>query len=233
MLLDRYGVLKIADFAGSSVDNCRFASTVDYEVGSKLPGSTEPTEQTDIFALGSAIYEMITRKTPYEGFSYTEVQRRFKQGKYPNDFGEFGALGRIIRKCWGHGGRFYDSAEQVLNEIYTLGPPSNDLVSQYSPLDESPARWIQPEIDRSVSPSPEAPRKVPRTRQPERTKYVNSHRNEKEITRSCKSQRHKTMVDHGLERTQRTQKHFDGPMDRLAQMIQTLLSGHSRPMPDK
>jgi len=233
MLLDHNGVLKIGDFAGSSVDSCRFASTVDYEVGSKLPGAGEPTERTDIFALGSAMYEMITRITPYQGFSYTEVQRRFKQGKYPNEFGEFCVLGRIIKTCWGQGGRDYDSAEQVLNDIYTLGPPSYVLEPSYSSSDEIPNRSILPDGERSLSASLEAPRTIPRKKYAERTKYVNSHRNEKEIKRTRNSQMRKTAVDHGVERTQRTQKDFNGPMVHLVQMVQALLSGHSRPIPDK
>jgi len=126
MLLDSRGTLKVADFAGSSVRNCQISASVDYEVGSKLPDDPEPTIRSDIFALGSAIYEMLTRKVPYMGRPYTEVQRLFKEGQFPDDFPkDFDAavgLRTIIEKCWGKGGVAYASAEEVLTALNALSP---------------------------------------------------------------------------------------------------------------
>ena len=72
MLLSSDDTVKLGDFAGSSIDGS--PSTVDYEVRSKLPGSDEPDEISDIFALGSAMWEMATGSPPYEEKSWREVQ---------------------------------------------------------------------------------------------------------------------------------------------------------------
>lgn len=120
MMVDYNGTLKFADFAGSSVDECRFSSSVGYEIGSRLPSASAPTERSDVFALGSAMYEMITRRKPYSALHYTDVQRKFKQGIFPQDFGDFNNLGHIIEKCWGKGGKHYEQAEQVLNDLHKL-----------------------------------------------------------------------------------------------------------------
>lgn len=131
MLLDSHGTLKIADFAGSSVARCRFPASVDYEVGSKLPGEVEPTIRTDIFALGSAVYEMMCRKVPYKGRPHTEVQRLFKQHRFPDDFPtDFDSatgLRLIVEKCWGKDGNSYATVDEVLAELNALRSSGHSL----------------------------------------------------------------------------------------------------------
>jgi len=238
MLLDYEGTVKIADFAGSSVDWCAFASSVDYEVGSKLPRNGEPTERTDIFALGSAIYEMMTRKSPYKGLHYTEVQRRFKQGKFPSDFGEFSQLGLIVEKCWGKGGKFYDSADHVVNDLFTLVSTSHTPACAHTVSGRKSNQPTQPTTCPTLSReiSPEAPHSIRRRAHPEKAIYVNSHRNEKEIKRTRRTRRSQpqsTTLEDSMQKRHRTHKHVDSPMDNLVHMVQVLWSGHSRPLSAK
>jgi len=80
MLLDSSDSVRLVDFAGSSLDNS--PSTVNYEVQSRLPGLLKPSKQSDIFALGSAIYEMATGVKPYEKMSYREVQKLYAKKAY-------------------------------------------------------------------------------------------------------------------------------------------------------
>jgi len=97
MLLDAKDTLKVADFAGSSIDGSD--ASVNYEVRSRLPGISRPTEKSDIFAFGSALYELATRRAPYSEESYENVQKLYRQEKFA-DVSMLPDLGPIITKCW-------------------------------------------------------------------------------------------------------------------------------------
>ncbi|PGH02011.1 serine/threonine protein kinase [Helicocarpus griseus UAMH5409] len=82
-LLDSNGDLKLCDFSGSGIDGC------DPTVG---PGTRpqlwmEPDDWTasipsEIFALGSAIYEIWTTRQPYHDLSDKEVEERYKHQQF-------------------------------------------------------------------------------------------------------------------------------------------------------
>jgi serine/threonine protein kinase len=128
MLLDSTDCVKLADFAGSLVDGS--VASVDYEVRSRLPGAVEPTEKTDLFALGSAMYEMATGKLPYEDKSSKEVQNLYKADRFPK-LPQIPDLGRVIENCWRQS---YESARDVVNDLYVI----NARQAQPSKLQEKP-----------------------------------------------------------------------------------------------
>jgi len=138
MLLDSTDSVKLADFAGSSVDGS--VATVGYEIRSRLPGADEPNEMTDIFALGSAMYEMATGKRPYEDKSAREVQNLYKRGRFPK-LSEIPDLGRVIENCWQ---QLYGSAREVVDDLDNI----NSRQPQPSRLEEKPTK---------LSPDREAP----------------------------------------------------------------------------
>ena len=80
MLLDAKDTLKVADFAGSSIDGSD--ASVNYEARSRLPRISRPTEKSDIYALGSALYELATCRLPYSGESYKNMQKLYKQERF-------------------------------------------------------------------------------------------------------------------------------------------------------
>lgn len=113
MLLDSSDTIKLADFAGSSIDDSEVS--INYEVRSRLPGVSKPNKKSDIFALGSAMYEMATGHPPYEKLSYSTIQNLYRKGEFPNDVDHIPELGKTIRKCWE---RRFDTAWDV---VRTLG----------------------------------------------------------------------------------------------------------------
>jgi serine/threonine protein kinase len=136
MLLDSKGVLKLADFAGSSVDGS--PASVDYEKGSRLPGQLEPTQKTDIFALGSAFFEMETRTPPYQEKSLSEIDKLYKQGRF-TDWNLAPLLGKIIKKCW-H--QRYQSALEIIEDLDRLPAQYQKTARVEETL---PIRIIQPQ----------------------------------------------------------------------------------------
>ena len=74
---------------------------------------------TDLFALGSTIYELLTGHSPYEELPSDEVERLYQEKEFP-DVSNL-PCGDVIIQCWL--GEF-DSAQQVW-----------DLIKVYSATD--------------------------------------------------------------------------------------------------
>ena len=95
MFLDDKLNLKLADFAGSSIDlePLLVAVTVSHE----YPGDLLST-QGDIFAFGSAKYEVMTGERPYSSLSEVDTRMRYQNKEFP-DVASLGSLGHVIRAC--------------------------------------------------------------------------------------------------------------------------------------
>jgi serine/threonine protein kinase len=68
-----------------------------------------PTVLSDIFALGSSLYELIVGQTPYEGLGDENIERMFQRGDFPSTKGF--VLGDIIMRCWKKG---FNSAMDIV-----------------------------------------------------------------------------------------------------------------------
>lgn len=238
MLLDSQGTLKIADFSGSLVVGYNNTATVDYEVRSKLPSETEPSKRAEIFALGSAIYEMMTCKAPYKGRSYAEVQKLFKQDRFPEDFPtdfkNSSELRSVVERCWGKGGVYYESAGQVLDALNQLGPIPRCSLAYFEVFfkEKAPKTPAIPRIQSLPRTSPPPPKEERRAkkairssktrRSSDRKPYVDLKRNK------IRSTEHRNVIESfpkwSIHRPDRSERHINS----LVHSFQTLFFGNAR-----
>ncbi|KAI5866054.1 kinase-like domain-containing protein [Durotheca rogersii] len=116
MLLDKGLGLRIADFSGCSLlgkppyilESGPFYMPADWREHSELPCNVT----TDIFALGSCIFQIATGKKPYEGLEDDDIEKKFASWEFPGLEGILFA--EVIRKCWFSE---FESAEAVLQAL--------------------------------------------------------------------------------------------------------------------
>lgn len=113
LLVDECLRLRLIDFSGSSIDNQ--PALVVESVRFFLPRSRkdDPSNiMTDLFALGSTIYEIVTTKQPYEELDDEAVETQYVRGEFPavDDI----PCGDVIRNCWTGG---FDTAKAVYESL--------------------------------------------------------------------------------------------------------------------
>ena len=111
-LLDWEDNLKLCDFAGSSIDGS--TPTVFPSRKSQNPNipDGEPSVQSEIFALGSMLYEVETTKQPYHDKSDSDVTKLFSRGDFP-DVSTL-ILGNVIARCWK---LEYERILEIMNDV--------------------------------------------------------------------------------------------------------------------
>ena len=104
--------LCIIDFSGSTIDGEAGSAFEGYRYCLPRSFNDPSTVRTDLFALGSLLYEIATSEAPYERSGDQEVVEYFEQGIFPptQDI----LLGSIILGCWQGA---YESARAVHEDI--------------------------------------------------------------------------------------------------------------------
>ncbi|KAJ6007426.1 hypothetical protein N7540_011402 [Penicillium herquei] len=105
--------IKMCDFCGSSING--LPSLVGEETRYCMAWGTPRSVTTDIFALGSLIFEITTGLRPYDEIpdeEWEEVNRRYNAQEFPSLEGN--SYERIILKCWTSQ---YADAEQLKYDL--------------------------------------------------------------------------------------------------------------------
>ncbi|KAI9756064.1 MAG: hypothetical protein M4579_004034 [Chaenotheca gracillima] len=99
-LLRDDGSIVLFDFAGSGVDGGR--SHVANETRYTNPHSTREhiTEQDDVFALGTVLYELDRGQLLFDGMSHEEIRKRLRDRQLPDLSMVALPLRDVIEKCW-------------------------------------------------------------------------------------------------------------------------------------
>ncbi|KAH8710112.1 kinase-like domain-containing protein [Phaeosphaeriaceae sp. PMI808] len=102
--------VKLGDFAGSAIDD--LPPLVCYETSHELPGQ-DISAKTELFALGSTIYEIMTGSKPYKDLPDHAVSAAFSEGGFP-DLESVSAFRNTILRCWRQS---YATAEEALRDV--------------------------------------------------------------------------------------------------------------------
>lgn len=107
--LDQDLNLKVGDWAGASIDGSRSQSSYRLRcrlfdaAGTDIPRAMGITAITEVFALGTVMYSMVTCQDPWpdlrEPEDREEIKKRIQRKDFPDTNG-LTVLGDIISKCW-------------------------------------------------------------------------------------------------------------------------------------
>jgi len=105
--------LKLCDFAGSTFAGRSplVSEEVRYRKIEGVARSTQST-QTELFAIGSLMYEIVTGLPPYDDLSDEEIEERYGKQDFPSL--ENLQYAEVIERCWTSE---YDNAEAVVKDI--------------------------------------------------------------------------------------------------------------------
>lgn len=115
VFIDERWHAKLGDFAGSSIDGSE--PLVLYETSHRHPRDEVVSARSDIFALGSTMYEMLRGYPPHHSMEAADIEQAYRDGRYA-EVQSLPAFGDVITKCWTAG---YDSAQDLLTEVDAQG----------------------------------------------------------------------------------------------------------------
>ncbi|KAF2738351.1 spindle assembly checkpoint kinase [Polyplosphaeria fusca] len=115
VFLDEKLNAKLGDFGGSPIDD--EPSLICYETSHELPDHENVLERSEICALGSTFYEIMTRSKPYQGLSDDAIYKAYSQRTFPN-VASLPAFRHVITQCWGQS---YTCIEDLLQDVEAEG----------------------------------------------------------------------------------------------------------------
>lgn len=122
-IFDNYRI-KVGDFGGSLIwGHDELESSVYEEAAYELPlrgreFQNRPARKRELFALGSAIYEIMAWDPPYEGLEDGDIEGLYAAEKFPSLEGILAS--HIIRMCWDEKYRSLDEIVEALKALIRL-----------------------------------------------------------------------------------------------------------------
>ncbi|CAD0114189.1 unnamed protein product [Aureobasidium uvarum] len=98
ILLDESYKVYLIDFSGSWIDGNSGSAMESVRFFLPRDMDSDSTVQTDIFAFGSTLYEIMTGTQPYNDLADETVEELFQQGEFPSL--DLIPCGQIIKECW-------------------------------------------------------------------------------------------------------------------------------------
>lgn len=100
ILIDEDQQPKLCDFAGSKIEDKD--AWISYHIRNQHPNyaQKQPSVTTEIFALGSVFFEIVTRRQPYEHLSDSSVIKKFAIGDFPVHEIARMDVRSIVARCW-------------------------------------------------------------------------------------------------------------------------------------
>jgi hypothetical protein len=117
--------VKIGDFGGSLVEgHDEITPGVCEEIAYELPlrgreFGSRPARKRELFALGSAIYEIMAWALPYQGLTDDEIEKKYAAEEFPSL--ESIPAGDIIPNCWNEKHGSADEVVEALQAIASQG----------------------------------------------------------------------------------------------------------------
>ncbi|KAF1990327.1 kinase-like protein [Aulographum hederae CBS 113979] len=119
VLLDANLDVKLADFAGSSMDGSELLVVV---TASHLIPGENLSIQGDLFALGSTLYRIATGLNPYSELEEDEIETRFLNGEFP-ETKSLGRCGEVVSGCWRGEYTVADRVREDIEDITSNNQP--------------------------------------------------------------------------------------------------------------
>ncbi|KAF2746407.1 hypothetical protein M011DRAFT_425029 [Sporormia fimetaria CBS 119925] len=115
ILLDWNEDVKLSDFAGSSIDGSEPLIFPSSHSTHPDKSPKDPCIETEIFALGSTLYEIETTQKPHHDKDRIDIKDLLRAGEFPD--ASTLMLGEAILKCW----RFeYQDCGEVVRDIMRI-----------------------------------------------------------------------------------------------------------------
>ncbi|KAI9805524.1 MAG: hypothetical protein M1825_000775 [Sarcosagium campestre] len=122
LFLDDRLDLNLGDFAGSSIDGA--PALVSYETSHDHPRFASVSADSEIFALGSVMYEIVTGNPPYKDLSPEEIRNAYGRNDFP-ELQSVQIFGDPMAKCWRHE---YENVDELLQDVITEVSKANEKI---------------------------------------------------------------------------------------------------------
>jgi serine/threonine protein kinase len=121
IMLDQDNKAKLCDFAGSRLKEGEVwkDAWISYEVRSQHPKyrGQQPNLETEIFALGSVLFEIWTSRPPFASESNFFVRQNFQAYVFPVSSVKSSQVQTIIHNCWRG---VYKDVQQVIQQLESV-----------------------------------------------------------------------------------------------------------------